>query len=164
MIVFKKNNKVPDEAMCYIDGTDSLKLQTTSPMFGFITLNNITKDEMEAFEGVLEIGYVVIEHIPFMILNFGNGFCFDSAIFNLEAKECTENAFNLVLIENITQMVINSRIVGLDTKIIERLIEDTFKIPYTNEEFIAKGKEIQENYEIMDIFNMCILKQTFLGN
>lgn len=163
MISLIKGQKIDNQFSKYMSKEDGLKMLTSSPMFGFVTLNNIAQEELQSFQGVLEIAYLVVEHIPFLIFKFENDLCFDSAIFNLEAETKEENALNLILIENVDYSVVESRMLGLNPEIIQRLIDDTMKIPYTNEEFLKKGAELQNKYQILELFEMAFLKQAFLG-
>lgn len=163
MIKIIKNEIIDMQLMPYMDKEDSLKLLTSSPILAFLTLNNINNTEKKAFTGVMEIAYVLVEFVPFLIFRFENGLSFDSAIFNMEALDKTENALYLHLIENTDYKVVGSRFVGLDQNIIKRLLDDTKNMPYSNDEFLKKGKEIQEKYETNELFEMSFLKQSFLG-
>ena len=162
MISIIRGNKIDNQFEKYMDGNDGLKMITSSPIFGFITLTNISKKEEKAFEGTLEIAYLCKDEIPFLIFKF-NGLVFDSAIFKLESTLSSENALNLILIENQGNIVLNSRILGLNPLIVEKLIADTNKITFSNEEFQRRGISIQNQYEILELFEMAELKQSFTG-
>lgn len=162
MIEIVKNKKVPKDFLEFLDGTDNLKLITTSPMFGFISLREVLNEERHAFaDRTLEIGYVNIDSIPFLVLNFDNIINFDTVVENLEAAQKEENALNLLLVENNGFIVLETRTLGLDPRIIEALIKDTKNINYSGNELTLKLNEIRQKYSTLELLSLATIKQTF---
>lgn len=153
--------KLPNELIECLDGIDSLKLLTSSPMLGMACLNGISKEEVRTFEGTMEVAYVNIEGVPFLVIDFERTINFDVVIENLEAKAKEENALNLLFIENRNFNVVGQRMVGLDTRIIEALINDTKKLPYSGEILTAKAIEIQNRYTTLDLLKLATIRQVF---
>lgn len=162
MISFKSGNNVPKEFEKYIDGVDAIKLITSTPMMGLITLSNISKIELNSFSSSLVVAYVKIEDIPFLLLNFDNVLTFDASIFNLESQDASENALNLILIENSNATVLHSRVLGIKKEIIQALIDDTMSCSLEKELFIQNQLKYKINIllliylEKLQFFNILI--------
>lgn len=157
MIKITRNKEIPQELKKFLANEDAMTIITSSPMMAFITLSNISKIEKKAFLGDLKIGYTCVHTIPFLVFEFSNIMSFDVTIENLEAKSKDENALNLLLIESTTHQVLETRVIGLDNQIIQKLIEDTEDLQLENE----KVYRIRNRFSTKDLMNMCSLKQAF---
>jgi hypothetical protein len=161
MIAFISGKKIPLDFIDYIDGNDKLKLITSSPMIGFITLTNISKLERQAFEDKLTIAYTKIEDIPFLLFKFGNILIFDAAFYTLEAKEDSENALNLILVENTNSLIIKSRVLGIKHEFISNLRNDINNLKLDENAFTKKVYEVQNKFSMEELFEKGKIFQEF---
>lgn len=161
MINIEVNKKLPEELNKFVTGDDALYPITSSPMFFIVNLTEVNKFEKLMFKDTLEVSYLKIEDIPFLIVKFGDKLIFDCAIYKLEATQKEENAINFILVENTTKEVLGTRLIGLDNGIIQNLIDDTKNINISYEEFKNKGMQVQATYSIEELFNLATIKQKF---
>ena len=155
MIKITRNKEIPQELKKFLANEDAMTIITSSPMMAFITLSNISEIEKKAFLGDLKIGYTCVHTIPFLVFEFGNIMSFDVTIGNLEANDKNENAINFLLIDSTTHQVLETRVIGLDNQIIQKLIEDTEDLQFESE----KVHRIRDRFSTKDLMNMCSIKQ-----
>ena len=155
MIKITRNKEIPQELKKFLANEDAMTIITSSPKMAFITLSNISEIEKKAFLGDLKIGYTCVHTIPFLVFEFGNIMSFDVTIGNLEANDKNENAINFLLIDSTTHQVLETRVIGLDNQIIQKLIEDTEDLQFESE----KVHRIRDRFSTKDLMNMCSIKQ-----
>lgn len=161
MIKIFRKSRIDTQMDDFLPQNDGLRLITCSPFIGLVGLYNIQKEEEIAFLGSLVISYSLIDSIPFLVFDFGNGFILDTAIYNIETKDKMANSLNLFLVELNNKEVVETRVLGLDNAIIEALIKDTEKLNCSFEQFSLKVTDLQEQYTSVDLVLQRSILQEF---
>lgn len=159
MISFEKGKPLSDNLIEKLPSGDYLKIFTAKPIVCILNLSDITEQEINDFKDEINIGFSLIESIPYLVIKFKN-FILDTSIYSLEDRDIEENALTLVLVENNTKVVKDLRITGLDYKIIEQLLNNSKKNTMKIKEFNQKCILIEKKYSAYDIFEQSIIQQT----
>jgi len=145
------------------DGKDFAVAITTSPMFLLVALNNTTPLEINIFRsGEIKIHLSIINEIPFLIVDYGNGLIFDASITKMESEDKYENALNIISLDYGDMKINGIRIFGLNPNFMETLIKYTNKLKSVDDEVLTSMiNKIYSTYDMNYMREKSIMVQHF---
>jgi len=164
MLNFQVGSTLPSEIISMLPGTlqhqDFSFAITTSPIIILLGLSGIHPEEAKTVnEKPFEFGISVVEDIPFITMDFGNGFHFESAIYNAEDCDIHANAINIISLDSDNYEIKSMRVIGVDTEQIKLLKESTARITKDRQSFEKAALLVQHRFSTLQIHERALIKQ-----
>lgn len=126
---------------------------TDEPILLIMVLFDVTDSEAHIIKKrTFELGLTIQEEIPFITLDYGNGFNFDFAIQSIKksGKEYS-NAINIILINGNDYIVKAMRIIGAEESIIETLHNAVNKSSMSKTEKVEAALKVQKTFTTQEL-------------
>jgi len=165
MQVFTIGERLPEayEKQVFLkdNGIDFAIAVTEQPMFIFMILSNISQDEKDIMQNEkVSVGATVIEGIPFLAIDYGDGLHFDMPIFTLGEGFCLQdNALNVVAVERNTYCVQSMRVLGLNESIMNIIINGVNNMSFDIDDAKVVADSVYNTHNIDGIFKKCELQE-----
>ena len=137
---------------------------SASGLQGIIKLADISREELKALKGPLEIGVALVEECwPFVVMRFGKALDMDSLLVlppgeQREAMRRKWNAFTLYVVEAPHNIVRHIRLLGLSPELVE-LLRQALQQPEDIVQLQRKHYELYSSYDTDRLWQMARRQQ-----
>ena len=152
--------KVGDRCPDTLPSGEGLVLSmSASGLQGIIKLADISREELKALKGPLELGVALVEECwPFVIVRFGKALELDSLLVlppgeQREAMRRKWNSFVLYVVEAPHNIVRSIRLLGLDPELVKLLQQATLQ-PEDTVELQRKLRDLYSRYSTEQLWGM----------
>lgn len=164
MLNFKTGSALPSEIIAMISEhhqyQDFSFVVTTSPIIILIGLSGIHQEEVKTIkEKSFEFGVSIVEDIPFITMDFGNGLYFDTAVYNMEDCDIYSNAINIISLDSDNYEIKSIRVIGADMEQVTLLRESVAKIMKDKQSFERAAILVQQHFTTQQIHQRALIKQ-----